>query len=153
MTSFKPFLIFLIINFGALGFGSLIMGEGAQTSWYLQLEKAPWTPDGWVFGAVWSLIMILFSMYMTLLYLNRPTTKIAALFVVQFVLNISWNFLFFNQKLINVALVNILVLTLIVSVFLITYFKDLKVKSILILPYFVWLCIATSLNLYIALYN
>jgi tryptophan-rich sensory protein len=153
MKFFKTFIIFIIINFGALGFGTLLMGEGAQSSWYLALEKAPWTPDGWVFGAAWTLIMILFSIYMSFLYLNRPTTKIAALFIIQFALNISWNFFFFNQKLIDIALINIICLTLIVSVFLVTYFKDLKGKSLLILPYFIWLCIATSLNLYISLYN
>ena len=153
MKFFKTFIIFIIINFGALGFGTLLMGEGAQSSWYLALEKAPWTPDGWVFGAAWTLIMILFSIYMSFLYLNRPTTKIAALFIIQFALNISWNFFFFNQKLIDIALINIICLTLIVSIFLVTYFKDLKGKSLLILPYFIWLCIATSLNLYISLYN
>ena len=153
MKFFKTYIIFIIINFSALGFGTLIMGQGAQSSWYLGLEKAPWTPDGWVFGAAWTLIMVLFSFYMTMLYLKRPTTKVATLFIVQFVFNISWNFLFFNQKLVDLALINIILLTVIVSAFFITYLKDLKGKSILILPYFIWLCIATSLNLYVSLYN
>lgn len=149
----KAFVVFIIINFGALGFGSLLMGEGAQSLWYLQLQKAPWTPDGWVFGAAWTLIMVFFSLYMAFLYLKRPTTKIAALFIIQFLLNISWNFLFFNQRLPDIALLNIILLTIIVSAFFLTYIKDLKGKSLLILPYFIWLCIATSLNLYISLYN
>jgi len=149
----KTFIVFLIINFGALGFGTLIMGQGVQSSWYLALNKAPWMPEGWVFGAAWTLIMILFSVYMTMLYLKRPTTKIATLFIVQFILNVSWNFLFFNQNLPDFALINIIALTVIICIFIISYIKELKVKSILILPYFVWLCIATSLNLYVSLYN
>jgi len=153
MKLIKPLLIFLILNFGALGIGSLFMADGPKGDWYLQLQKAPWTPDGWVFGAAWTSIMICFSVYMTYLYLERFTKKVQVLFLIQFILNISWNFLFFNQKLIDIALVNIVLLTFIVAVFLFTYIKDLKGKSLLILPYLIWLCIATSLNLYISIYN
>nr|WP_321237526.1 TspO/MBR family protein [uncultured Psychroserpens sp.] len=149
----KPFIIFLIINFGALGIGSWLMADGPQDDWYLQLEKAPWTPDGWVFGAAWTTIMICFSIYMAILYLKRPTSKVLMLFLIQFILNVSWNFMFFNQKYIDLGLLNIVLLTIIVAAFLFTYYKDLKGKSALILPYLIWLCIATSLNLYIFLYN
>lgn len=153
MKFLKPFIIFLIINFGALAIGSLFMAEGPQGDWYLQLEKAPWTPDGWVFGAAWTSIMICFSAYMAFLYVKRFTKKIQTLFIIQIMLNILWNFLFFNQKLIDIALINIILLTIIVLAFLFTYLKDLKGKSILILPYAIWLCIATSLNLFISIYN
>jgi tryptophan-rich sensory protein len=153
MKFLKPFIIFLIINFGALGIGSLFMAAGPKSEWYLQLNKAPWTPDGWVFGAAWTAIMICFSAYMVFLYIKRTTNKVLVLFVTQFILNISWNFLFFNNKLIDISLVNIILLTVIICAFLMTYLKDLKWKSLLILPYFIWLCIASSLNLYISLYN
>jgi len=43
-------IIFLLINFGALGVGSWLMKNGPQTQWYLDLNKAPWSPPGWVFG-------------------------------------------------------------------------------------------------------
>ena len=124
MKLLKPFLVFLILNFSALGIGTLFMAEGPKSDWYLQLEKAPWTPDGWVFGAAWTTIMICFSAYMAFLYLERFTKKILTLFVIQFILNVSWNLLFFNQKLIDIALVNIILLTIIVIAFLFTYFKD-----------------------------
>ncbi|WP_040281000.1 TspO/MBR family protein [Psychroserpens damuponensis] len=153
MKFFKPFIVFLIINFGALGLGSLLMANGPKSLWYIQLNKAPWTPDGWVFGAAWSIIMILFSVYMTFLYTRRKTKKVAVMFTIQFILNVSWNLLFFNQKLIHVALVNITLLTIIICAFLATYAKDLKWKSLLIVPYVLWLFIATSLNLYISLHN
>ena len=153
MKFLKPLITFLIINFGALALGTWFMDNGPKADWYLQLDKAPWTPDGWVFGAAWTTIMICFSAYMAFLYLVRFTNKVRTLFVIQFILNVSWNLLFFNQKLIDFALIDIVLLTIIVTAFLFTYAKDLKGKSILILPYVIWLCIATSLNLYISLYN
>lgn len=153
MTFVKIFIVFLIINFGALALGTQFMDNGAQSDWYLNLNKAPWTPDGWVFGAAWTSIMLLFSFYMTFLYVLRPTHKVRLLFILQFILNVSWNALFFNQKLIYIAVLNIIMLVIIITTFLITYLKDLRGKTFFIVPYVVWLCIATSLNLYITLYN
>lgn len=153
MKFLKPFLIFLIINFGALGLGVLLMGDGATSNWYTSMNQAPWTPANWVFGAAWSFIMLCFSIYMALLYLKQPSKKVVTLFVIQFILNVSWNFVFFNQHLITLGLAIIIALTFIVTVFLVTYFKLMKFKTLLILPYIVWICIATSLNLYILIYN
>jgi len=153
MKLLKYIIVFLIINFGALAIGSWLMDNGPQTEWYQNLNKAPWTPPGWVFGAAWTSIMICFSIYMAYLYKLLPTTKVITLFSIQFVLNIVWNFLFFNQHLVFVGLVCISLLTIIVGKFLFDYKNDLKYKSLLILPYFIWLCIATSLNAYVLIYN
>ncbi|MGS2726593.1 TspO/MBR family protein [Psychroserpens sp. BH13MA-6] len=153
MKFLKPFIIFLIVNFGALGIGSWLMNDGPTSDWYLSLNKAPWTPDGWVFGVAWTSIMICFAAYMAFLYLKRRSHKVLWLFAIQWLLNVSWNFIFFNQHFTVFGLFNITLLTIIVAAFLVTYLKDLKGKSILIAPYLIWLCIATSLNLYITIYN
>lgn len=153
MKLLKLIGLFLVINFGALAIGSWLMANGPQTPWYLDLNKAPWTPPGWVFGVAWTTIMVCFSVYMAFLYLKLPTTKVILLFGVQFVLNIIWNFIFFNQHHTGLGLLVIMALTAIISVFLYDYRKVLKLKTLLILPYFIWLCIATSLNMYILIYN
>ena len=44
-------------------------------------------------------------------------------------------------------------LTVLIGFYLFNYWPDLKLKSILILPYFIWLLIATSLNAYILFKN
>ena len=149
----KTFIVFLIINFGALGLGFLLMNNGPQSNWYVQLNKAPWTPPGWVFGAAWNTIMLCFSFYMTYLYLALPNTKVKIIFTVQFILNVVWNFIFFNQHLIGLGLVVILALTSTVSILLYDYRKPMGYKTLLIMPYFLWLCIATSLNLYVLIHN
>ena len=153
MKILKYFIIFLIINFGALAIGVWLMENGPQTPWYLDLNKAPWTPPGWVFGAAWSTIMLCYSVYMAYLYNALPNTKVKILFTIQFILNVGWNYVFFNQHLIALGLIFILLLTAIVTIFLYDFRKDLKYKTLLIAPYFLWLCIACSLNLYILLYN
>lgn len=155
INKYVRFLIFLVVNFSALALGVLLMKNGPQTDWYLSLNKAPWTPPGWVFGIAWSTIMLLFSFYMTRLsfeykFLDR---KLVLHFVAQWILNVSWNYFFFNQHLIIIGLIGITLLWLLVGYFTFKHVKKLKVVTLLILPYLIWMTIATSLNAYIIFYN
>ena len=147
-------IIFLILNFSALAIGSFFTGYGVPSDWYSQLNKAPWEPPGWVFGAAWSTIMICFAIYMSFLweiYKNRK--KIMLLFGLQWVLNVGWSPVFFYYNNIILGLIVIGCLTFLVGYILYLYSDDLRVKSILILPYLTWLLIATSLNGYIFFNN
>ncbi|MFH4966300.1 TspO/MBR family protein [Gaetbulibacter sp. M235] len=153
MRLIKYLIFFLVINFGALALGIWFMENGPRSDWYLSLNKAPWTPPGWVFGFAWTSIMICFSIYMAYLFLTLQNTKVKILFTIQFLLNVGWNFIFFNQHLIGFGLLVIMSLTIIIAIFLYDFRKHMALKSLLILPYFLWLCIACSLNLYVLLYN
>ncbi|MBN2615788.1 MAG: tryptophan-rich sensory protein [Bacteroidales bacterium] len=144
----------MVLNFGALGIGGLFTRSGVASPWYMELDKAPWTPPGWMFGFAWTLIMICFSIYMAALWPEVANKKlIIGLYVFQWILNVSWNPLFFSFHQVAVALVVISLLTLLVGYFLFAYWPVLKVKAVWILPYFVWLLIATSLNGYIYFKN
>ena len=153
MKLLKLIIYFLIINFSALGIGSWLMNNGPRTEWYTSLNQAPWTPPGWVFGVAWTTIMFCFSIYMAYLYLKMTTSKIKILFLIQFVLNVIWNYVFFNQHLVTIGLIIIMGLTIVVGSFLFSFKNELKTKTLLIVPYFIWLCIATSLNAYILFNN
>ncbi len=153
MIRLKLLLLFLTINFGGLAVGSWLMDNGPSAAWYLNLNQAPWTPPGWVFGVAWTTIMICFSIYMAFLYEKQKSKELIGLFTLQFIFNVSWNFIFFNQHLVALGLISILLLTLLTFYFLLKYKTVLKLKSILIIPYCLWLCIASSLNFYILLYN
>lgn len=153
MKNLQSIAIFLIINFGALALGVILMNNGPLTTWYFNLNKAPWSPPNWVFGFAWTVIMICYSIYMAYLYNLLPTLKTRILYITQLVLNIGWSYIFFNKHLIGLGLVVICALTLVIALFIFFYSKTLKAKTFLILPYFLWLCIATSLNAYIYLNN
>lgn len=149
------FLTFIIFNFLALAIGVVLMKDGPQTDWYLSLNKAPWTPEGWVFGAAWTTIMFLFSFYMTKLsflfkFLDK---KLLTVYTLQWVLNVSWNLAFFNLHYTKVGLVVIVLLWLLIGYFTFKHLKSLKVFTLLIVPYLIWMTIATSLNAYIVLNN
>lgn len=147
-------LLFLIINFGGLAIGNLLMNNGPQSPWYTNLNQAPWTPPGWVFGVAWTTIMICFSIYLAFLFNKYASKFLIGFYVFQIILNVSWNYIFFNQHQIVWALVVILLLTSVIFYFFFTYQMDhIKKVRWLLLPYMIWLCIATSLNAYILIHN
>ncbi|MCL5244187.1 tryptophan-rich sensory protein [Cellulophaga sp. 20_2_10] len=149
----KYIILFLILNFSALALGILLMDNGAQSTWYLNLNKAPWTPPGWVFGAAWTTIMICFAIYLGYLAKASNSLKFMIIYAVQWFLNVGWNFAFFNQHNIKIGLVIITSLTFVLIYIINKYNNKSKAKSLLLVPYIIWLCIATSLNAYILIYN
>lgn len=154
MKKIYLFILFLIINFGGLALGSWFMGDAVTGEWYASLNKAPWTPPGWVFGAAWTTIMLCFSIYLTFLFSIRKSRFVVIVYSIAVLLNISWNYIFFNQQLTHFGLATIIALTLVISYFFISC-GDEKLSKLkyLLIPYIIWLCIATSLNGYVVLYN
>ena len=153
MKQLKLTLLFLAVNFGGLAIGSWLMNNGPLSNWYTNLQQAPWTPPGFVFGIAWTFIMICFSIYLGKLFTKDNTRKNRSIFLIQFVLNVSWNFIFFNQHLVLCALINILLLTSLIFVYFFKLSSAVNNYKYLLLPYMLWLCIATSLNLYILVHN
>lgn len=147
-------IIFLIINFAALAIGGLYTGKGVPSDWYMQLDKAPWTPPGWVFGAAWTTIMICFALFMAWLWpLVENKSLLMGLFIIQLILNIGWNPTFFYYHQVMFGLIVISGLTVLIGFLFFYYWPELKTKSLLVLPYLIWLLIATSLNAYILIKN
>lgn len=154
MNKIAYFIVFLVINFGSLALGSWLMNNGPTSDWYINLNKAPWTPPGWVFGVAWTFIMLCFSWYLAELFKDRKSNFLWTVFGIQVLLNVGWNWVFFNQHLTTLGLIIISLLLVVILYFFITFRSDrLKYAKYLLLPYLIWLCIATSLNAYVVFYN
>ena len=149
MSKILVFGLFFVLNFGALALGSLLMGSSPiENEWYLELNKAPWTPPGWVFGAAWTTIMLLFTVYLTIQDKAKLNSRwFIALFSLQFLTNVLWNPIFFHYHWIFLGMIVIFIL-FISLVLLLYFFKSSAWKSIFLLPYLMWLTIAFSLNAY-----
>ncbi len=147
-------ILFLLLNFGGLYLGSLFTTPGVNSDWYNSLNQAPWTPPGWVFGVAWTTIMICFSIYLAKLFEHKKLWQsLIPLYIIQWILNVGWNPVFFYYQAVGLGLVVISTLLLVIVFFLVGYRKKLEWYSILLAPYVIWLAIATSLNGYIYLYN
>lgn len=147
-------IIFLVINFAALGIGSYFTGAAVTAEWYQNLNKAPWTPPGWFFGFAWTSIMILFAVFMAYAWqFSANRNLLIVLFVLQWILNVAWNPIFFKYHQVAFGLFIIVLLTVLMGYFFFAYLPQLKVKTLLVLPYFIWLLVATTLNAYILIKN
>ena len=147
------FLGFAVLNFGGLAFGQIWTGDGVTSEWYTTLNQAPWTPPGWVFGLAWTTIALTFSAFMAWSWAEIDI-EVMVMYPFALVLNILWNPIFFGLHWTWVGVVILLLLS-----FVIYHMTDFarcihgwKVAWLL-LPYFTWLMIATSLNLYISIMN
>jgi benzodiazapine receptor len=146
------YLAHLLIFATALVIGGLPTSQGVDSAWYASLQLPPWQPPSWAFGTAWTIIALTFSIgaaRLVPLKLLVPNNNLAALFWLQFALNILWNYLFFHYQLTGVALVEIIFLGLVVASLTYLAFKQTWWAGLSMLPYLIWLFIAISLNAYI----
>lgn len=147
----KHLILLLCINFGGLAIGSFLMGNPATNEWYQLQAKAPWTPPGWVFGAAWFSIMLLYSFFMQQLLKSATVNhkSVKWLFAISVVLNICWNPIFFVHHWVAFGLIVLLALFSILFLLTRIAFQQNSKLILLILPYLSWMLIAISLNAYI----
>ena len=146
--------LFLFLNFFGLYLGLYFTGDGVPSDWYQTLNKAPWTPPGWVFGFAWTSIMICFAFYLSKLFIIEPNKKRnVIIYACQWILNLSWNPLFFLFHEMIIAMVILILLLIVLLYLLCVNYSKLKISSLLILPYILWLIVACSLNAYTLIYN
>ena len=146
----------MLINFGALALGNAWTGPGVTSDWYVNANQAPWTPPGWIFGAAWFTIAITYAAMMAYLDTSkyRHLDEVQQWFWFSIVLNIVWNPVFFWLHATWTGVVILVTLA-----YLIYRLVDFTRKTMgwkvawLGMPYFIWLMIATSLNMYIAIMN
>jgi benzodiazapine receptor len=147
----KQLILFLLINFGGLALGSFLMGNPAENEWYQSLDKAPWTPPGWVFGAAWFSIMLFYSIFMQQLLKTKSdnSKSIKWLFGLSVFFNVCWNPIFFVHHYVVIGLVFLIALfLLLIQLFRISLQHQSKI-ALLLLPYLIWMLIAISLNAYV----
>lgn len=154
MKYFLTLLGYLVLNFGGLWLGSTVTMPGVVSEWYTTLNQAPWTPPGWVFGAAWTTIGITFSVFMANELKNKENNPIpTSFFVESLLLNICWNFVFFTEHTIAAGII----ITVLASIiFLMAHYTRVTSgwkRMLWIMPYFIWLMIASSLNWYIVIMN
>ena len=147
-------VLFAVLNFGALAVGGRFTAAGVGSPWYDGLEKAPWTPPGWVFGAAWTRVMLGFTWFMAAVTGTGSDRRAWwAAYAVAWVLNVAWNPLFFTAHRTGWALVDIAALLGLIGA-MAWHGRSAPGGAVLgAVPYLVWLTVATSLNAYIVIAN
>lgn len=149
-------LIGCIIGCLLLGISGSLFTFDAMMEWYPSLVKPSFTPPNWVFGPVWTVLFSLLgvSIYMIWQRSQHPLFKKALiLFIIQFALNIFWNLFFFGLRSPIMGLLEILILFTSVILMIATFMKIHKPAGLLQIPYVLWLCVATALNIGVLVLN
>lgn len=127
-----------------------------MNNWYKKLNRAPWSPPNYVFGVVWPILYGMMTLSFLLVWKNKkcfPYCSALTIFLLQLILNLSWTTIFFKYRMTWLAFA-IIILILVLTV--ITYNRFIKIDKMaayLLIPYISWLILASSLNLYIVLFN
>jgi len=125
--------------------------------WYAKLNKPTWTPPPWVFGPIWT---ILYALMATALFLvvrkgtSSPGVVLAlCVFAAQLALNTAWSPVFFGLHQIGLALVVIVLMWLMIVMTIGVFWSVSDLAAMLLVPYLVWVTIATALNASIWMQN
>ncbi len=144
----------IVVCFGAAALGGLATASGVQ-SWYPSLDRPPWTPPGWVFGPVWTVLYTLMAVAAWDVARRglRPARSALALFGVQLALNTLWSPVFFALHWLWTALFVLSALWVAVALCIRAFWRHSRVAALLLAPYLTWLTIAWTLNAWIAWFN
>jgi len=121
---------------------------------YLKINKSSLTPPNYVFGIVWPILYILMGVSFFMVY-NKCKSMCFPLqvFLVHMGFNLIWTYLFIKYKNKLVALIDIIIMIALLVYCLIKFRKYSVLASNILLPYLLWLCFATYLNVYIVINN
>jgi benzodiazapine receptor len=106
-------------------------------------------PPGWVFPIAWTALYVLMGLALgQVLAAPRGQARLTALrlFALQLLLNLAWSPVFFAMHRIDLALAIILVLDAVVIATILAFRRVRPGAALLLLPYPVWLALATALN-------
>ena len=141
------YIVIPLITIAVSSAGGFLTGGGMD--WYRTINLPEWTPSGAIIGSVWTIIFILAAMA-ALMVFNSEKAKLksalAAAFLINAFLNVFWSFLFFNQHFIGAAVFEAALLGVSVLALIVLIRPISRWASLLLYPYFIWVCFATYLT-------
>ena len=142
------FIVSLISISSAIGYFTMPPIDG----WYKGIRRSSLTPPNYFFPIVWNILYTLIAISGWLMFNSKPFSNlniIKILYIIQLLLNWAWSPLFFSYHLLGVAMIVILLMDIFVASIVFLAYEKLKLVSILMLPYLLWILFATYLSFYI----
>jgi translocator protein len=135
----------ILVAYAAAALGGLFTpGE-----WYAQLAKPAWTPPGWIFAPVWTLLYTMMAFAAWIVWRERGfagSERAMMLYGAQLILNAAWSWIFFGRQQIGLAAIEIAVLWLAIAATIVAFWRIRPLAGALLIPYFAWVSFATALN-------
>lgn len=141
-------VVFLALCLLVSGIGGAVTATSVGT-WYQALLKPPFNPPDWVFAPVWVTLYVLMAVAGWRVWrragfeLGRQALVV---FAVQLGLNLTWSFLFFGLRRLDLAMVEIFVLLVAIIANTVLFWKIDRLAGALFAPYVLWVAYAALLN-------
>ncbi|SDL96348.1 TspO and MBR related proteins [Arthrobacter sp. ov407] len=157
-------LCFLAVSHGVSFVASLVIIENAG-GWYAAADKAPWTPPGWAFGAVWTVLYTTMAVAAWLVWrrgagLPSGSSRGAmTVYGVLLLVNLAWAPLFFGMypmfgsAALWLALLIIAAHAVAAAATVVRFGLISRAAGLLMLPYVSWIVFSLTLNAYAAASN
>lgn len=146
-TQVLGFVGWFLITLAAASVGALTSARAA--SFYKQLLQPAWAPPAWLFGPMWSVLYILMTVSVWLVWRDYGFDRAAfalLLFIVQLVANAIWSWLFFVLHRGALSTAEILVLWLLILATILAFWPLHRLAALLLVPYLVWVSVASALT-------
>lgn len=137
----------LVLCFLAAALGSV--GSMEAPSFYGQLQQPGWAPPPAVFGPVWTLLYTLMAISAWLVWRQggfKANTLALGVFLAQLALNALWSWTFFAWQQGALSLANIVVLLALIVATIVLFWRVHRWAAALLVPYLLWVGLATALN-------
>ena len=157
-------ICFLAVSHGVSHVASLAI-IGNASGWYAAADKAPWTPPGWAFGMVWTVLYTTMAVAAWLVWRrgtglpSEHSRGALGVYGIVLVMNLAWAPLFFGMypmigsAALWLALVVIAAHAVAAAATAVRFGLISRAAGLLMMPYFSWVVFSCSLNVYAAASN
>lgn len=135
----------LVVCYGV----AAVAGLFTPGAWYDHLAKPDWTPPGWLFGPVWTVLYGMMAVAAWLVWKEkglRGAQPALGIFGFQLALNLIWSWLFFGLQEVGLALVEIVALWMAILLTATAFWRENRAAGVLLIPYLLWVGFAVALN-------
>ena len=146
-ATLKTFAIAFALSYLTAGIGGGLTELGP---WYFSLKHPEWKPPDPYFGVIWTTIFTLCAISGALAWQAaqgpNEQKRIILLFGVNAFLNILWSAIYFKLQRPDFAVFEVVFLWLSILSLIMGLWRVSKKAALLLIPYWVWVSIATVLN-------
>ena len=154
MNKFLKAVGWIVLSQMAGFIGAGLTATSVQT-WYVTLNKPWFTPPNWLFGPMWLTLYTL--MGLATFWISEKKTKqsksAVKFFLIHLLVNALWSPVFFGLKQVFLALVIITIMWVMIVILIGKYGKIDKKAGLALVPYLMWVSVATALNVAILVLN
>ena len=143
-TSVVSLLGFAVATFSAAFVGA--RASMSSTEMYATMIKPGWSPPGWLFGPVWSVLYCLMAVAVWRVWRLVGLRGAVIVYLIHLIFQALWSWLFFGLGRADWAMVDILILWLMILWLVFAFRRTDKLAYLMMIPYLLWVTFAAVLN-------